>query len=118
GAATAPTTGAGAWLAAGAIRCVCLFGGRSPLPLGVRRGLLPAAGAGALPAAVARRALAARGGRGGVLTLLRLGLGGDDPAQGVGRDAEVVVEVLGGGVGLLRLVERQVQRLVDHLPAV
>ena len=35
-----------------------------------------------------------------------------------GRDAEVVEEVLGGRVGLLRLVEGQVERLVDHLPAV
>ena len=42
----------------------------------------------------------------------------DDPALGARRDALVVEQVLGGGVGLLRLVERQVERLVDHLPAV
>src|SRR4029077_13647716 len=42
----------------------------------------------------------------------------DDPALGVRRDALVVVEVLGGRVGLRRVLERQVQRLVDHLPAV
>ena len=46
------------------------------------------------------------------------GGGVDDPALGARRDALVVEEVLGGRVGLLRLLERQVQRLVDHLPAV
>ena len=46
------------------------------------------------------------------------GAGVDDAALGAGRDAEVVEEVLGGRVGLLRLVEGQVERLVDHLPAV
>ena len=49
----------------------------------------------------------------GLTRLLR-----DDPALGARRDALVVPEVLGGGVGLLRLVEGQVERLVDHLPAV
>src|SRR6185295_3959295 len=44
--------------------------------------------------------------------------GVDDAALGARRDAEVLEEVLGRGVRLLRLVERQVQRLVDHLPAV
>ena len=39
------------------------------------------------------------------------------PALGVGGDALVVVEVLAGRVGLLRLVVRQVERLVDDLPA-
>ena len=43
---------------------------------------------------------------------------GHDPALGARRDALVVPEVLGGRVGLLRLVEGQVERLVDHLPAV
>ena len=44
-------------------------------------------------------------------------LGWHDPALGGRVDAEVVVKVRRGGVGLFRLLEGQVERGVDHLPA-
>ena len=40
-----------------------------------------------------------------------------DPSPGSRVDAQIVVEVWRGGVGLLRLLERQPERVVDHLPA-
>ena len=85
-----------------------------------------AAGRGCGPVAVARpggrrharRRTRRRGRRGPRGACARPGRGSTMRPLVPGGDALVVVEVLGGGVGLLRLVERQVERLVDHLPAV
>ena len=76
------------------------------------RDLERARGCAASPAARRAAAVALAGLR------LHAGLGSTMRPLVPGGDAQVVEEVLGGGVGLLRLVERQVQRLVDHLPAV
>ncbi len=102
--------------------------------LGTLGDLLTAAGAGpaAVPVALAALAGAAVAGATvagatarttvaavAVLTRLALDRGRvDDAPLRARRDALVVVQVLGRRVGLLRLVERQVERLVDHLPAV